>query len=381
MNCRICSAPIVTKSIVNLGNIPLVNNLVYYPDADVKKFPLDVVFCTVCNVAQLRDAVPPEEMFSEYLFYSSVMQPVVERAHALADRVWEERHPNFVMEIASNDGYLLERYKMRGAHVLGVDPARGPANAAAIKEIPTVQEFFGLSVALTLPKADVIHANNVLAHVPNPNDFVAGIAEVLSPSGVCYVEVPYLEGLLIGAHFDTIYHEHLFYHSIRSLTVLFARHGLTVTGVERLPQVLGGSLRVSVQKCGVRTQEKDSNLDFSKMQKRTDYHVTSLRDTLLRLKDAGKSVWGFGAAAKTTVVLNYANIPAGVIDAVADDTPAKQGKYIPGTSVQVRSTQEWLAAQPDYTCIFTWNYAQVIAHKFAEQYKGKLFTSMITDFV
>jgi len=379
MNCRICGS-LITESVVNLGNIPLVNNLVSSPLHAVKRYPLDVVFCTSCCVAQLRDDVPPEEMFSEYLFYSSVMRPVVERAQKLADKVWKMRRPQFVIEIASNDGYLLDEYRFHGVKTLGIDPARGPANAAAIKGVPTVQEFFGLELAKTLPKADVIHANNVLAHVPDPNDFVAGIAEVLQRHGVCFVEVPYLEDLLIGAHFDTIYHEHLFYHSIKSLITLFARHDLTVTHVERMPDVLGGSLRISVEKHGVLTKELDCDLNFSEMQKRTDYYASSLLSTLLRLKKEGKRVWGFGAAAKTTVMLNYAAVNSHLIEAVADDTPAKQEKYIPGTGVQVRSTQEWLAAQPDYTCIFTWNYAQVIAHKFATTYKGKFFTSMLTDF-
>ncbi len=378
MNCRICGASI-TKSVVNLGSIPLVNNLVSSPTCPVDRYPLDVVFCTSCHVAQLRDSVPPEEMFSEYLFYSSVMAPVVARASELAAKVVERLSPRFAIEIASNDGYLLNAYKRHGVDVLGVDPARGPANAAALMGIPTVQDFFSLALAKELPTADVIHANNVLAHVPDPNDFVAGLAHALRPNGVCFVEVPYLGDLLTGVHFDTIYHEHLFYHSIKSLVTLFGRHGLVVTDVERLPDVLGGSLRITVEHSGTSTKEVDGELNFSEMQQRTDYYAWKLRSMLLRLKAEGKSVWGFGAAAKTTVMLNYAAIPSGVLVAIVDDTLAKQGKYIPGTDVQVRSTQDWLAAQSDYTCIFTWNYAQVIAHKFAQAYKGKFFTSMWTE--
>ena len=378
MNCRICGADVI-ETIVNLGNIPLVNNLAASSLEAVKSFPLDVVFCTSCHVAQLRDSVPPEEMFSEYLFYSSVMAPVVARASELAAKVVERLSPRFVIEIASNDGYLLSAYKQHGVDVLGIDPARGPANAAALMGIPTVQDFFSLALAKELPTADVIHVNNVLAHVPDPNDFVAGLAHTLQPNGVCFVEVPYLGDLLTGAHFDTIYHEHLFYHSIKSLVTLFGRHGLAVTDVERLPDVLGGSLRITVEHSGTPTKEVDGELNFSEMQQRTDYYARQLRSMLLRLKAEGKSVWGFGAAAKTTVMLNYAAVPAGVLVAVADDTIAKQGKYIPGTDVQVRSTQDWLAEQPDYTCIFTWNYAQAIAHKFAQTYKGTFFTSMWTE--
>jgi hypothetical protein len=377
MRCRSCDSENL-KPVISLGKIPLVNELLSFPQENFERFPLDVVICSECSLAQLKDTVPPEAMFKEYLFYSSVMAPVVESAKNLVEKVSSEHDlsQGLVIEIASNDGYLLNFYKRKGIDILGVDPAVGPANLAAMKGIPTIQSFFTLALAKTLPKANVVHANNVLAHVPTLNDFVAGIAEVLKADGVAIIEVPYLGDLLQGCHFDTIYHEHMFYFSIKSLTQLFNRHGLNIMDVEHLPNVLGGSLRVTVGRGESHCEMTEYGLDeISTVQDRAIVKATDLKKILLQLKAEGKTVWGFGAAAKTTVFMNCAGIDSTLIDAVADDTPAKQGKYIPGTGVQVRSTKEWLAAKPDYTYIFVWNYAHVIAKKFCLNYKGDFFTS------
>jgi len=377
MRCRSCDSENL-KPVISLGKIPLVNELLSFPQENFERFPLDVVICSDCSLAQLKDTVPPEAMFKEYLFYSSVMAPVVESAKNLVDKVSSERDlsQGLVMEIASNDGYLLDFYKQKGINILGVDPAVGPANAAAMKGVPTIQSFFTLALAKTLPKADVVHANNVLAHVPTLNDFVAGIAEVLKPEGVAIIEVPYLGDLLQGCHFDTIYHEHMFYFSIKALRILFERHGLFIYSIEHLPNVLGGSLRVVIGKLETHCSMEEHGLDqLDTVQDRAIVKATDLKKILLQLKAEGKTVWGFGAAAKTTVFMNCAGIDSTLIEAVADDTPAKQGKYIPGTGVQVRSTKDWLEAKPDYTYIFVWNYANVIANKFCLTYKGNLFTS------
>jgi len=377
MRCRSCDSENL-KPVISLGKIPLVNELLSFPQENFERFPLDVVICSECSLAQLKDTVPPEAMFKEYLFYSSVMAPVVESAKQLVEKVMFERDltDGLVIEIASNDGYLLDFYKQKGINILGVDPAVGPANAAALKGVPTIQSFFTLALAKTLPKADVVHANNVLAHVPTLNDFVAGIAEVLKATGIAIIEVPYLGDLLRGCHFDTIYHEHMFYFSIKALTQLFNRHGLNIMNVEHLPNVLGGSLRVTVGHGLSHCEMKEHGLDkLSTVQDRAIVKATDVKKILLQLKAEGKTVWGFGAAAKTTVFMNCAGIDSTLIDAVVDDTPAKQGKYIPGTGVQVRSTKEWLEAKPDYTYIFVWNYAHVIAKKFCLSYKGQFFTS------
>jgi SAM-dependent methyltransferase len=377
MRCRSCDSENL-KPVISLGDVPLVNNLLSTAQEKYKRFPLDVVICSDCSLAQLKDTVPPEAMFTEYLFYSSVMAPVVESARKLVEKVTSERDlsQGLIIEVASNDGYLLDFYKQKGINILGVDPAVGPANIAAMKGIPTVQSFFTLALAKTLPKADVVHANNVLAHVPTINDFVAGIAEVLKSDGVAIIEVPYLGDLLQGCHFDTIYHEHMFYFSFKSLHSLFNRHGLNIMDCEHLPDVLGGSLRITVGRGDSHCHMTEHGLDeLSTVQDRAILKTTDLKKILLQLKAEGKTVWGFGAAAKTTVFMNCAGIDNTLIAAVVDDTPAKQGKYIPGTGVQVRTSKEWLEAQPDYTFIFIWNYAHVIAHKFCLDYKGKFFTS------
>jgi len=334
------------------------------------------MYCEACSLGQLAEVVPGEKLFREYVFYSSVMAPVVKRAHDLASEVLYDSRPLTVIEIGSNDGYLLEFYRLAGVNVLGIDPARGPANRAARKGIPTIQEFFSLELAKTLPHADVIHANNVLAHSPDPNDIVAGFAQILKPlGGTCIVEVPYLGDLARNAQFDTVYHEHIFYFSEKSISQLFNRHGLYVKRIDHLPDVLGGSIRVFASKSHLQCGIEDYGLDeLSTLQARANNNADRLNKELSAYK--GKTIWGFGAAAKATVMLNYCGIDESVITAIADDTPAKQGKFIPGTGIQVRSTEDWLKAQPDVTCIFAWNYAETIMSRYVDKYTGKFITSL-----
>ena len=375
MNCRSCNVP-VSRKLLSLGTIPFVNNLLAHPLEPYESGPLDLMYCEACSLGQLAEVVPGEKLFREYVFYSSVMAPVVKRAHDLASEVLYDSRPLTVIEIGSNDGYLLEFYRLAGVNVLGIDPARGPANRAARKGIPTIQEFFSLELAKTLPHADVIHANNVLAHSPDPNDIVAGFAQILKPlGGTCIVEVPYLGDLARNAQFDTVYHEHIFYFSEKSISQLFNRHGLYVKRIDHLPDVLGGSIRVFASKSHLQCGIEDYGLDeLSTLQARANNNADRLNKELSAYK--GKTIWGFGAAAKATVMLNYCGIDESVITAIADDTPAKQGKFIPGTGIQVRSTEDWLKAQPDVTCIFAWNYAETIMSRYVDKYTGKFITSL-----
>jgi SAM-dependent methyltransferase len=374
MICRSCGGS--TIPLLNLGRIPLANALLNSPEEECESYPLEVRLCTDCSLGQLKDLVPPEKMFREYLYYTSSSPSSVESAKVLVEKILAESKKErlFVVEIASNDGYLLQFYKRQGIQVLGIDPARGPADDAAIRGIPTLQKFFGFELAAKLPRADIIHANNVLAHVPNLNDFVAGIAVLLAPDGICFVEVPYLGFLVERCEFDTVYHEHSYYFSLRALTVLFERYGLFIQDVEPLP-VHGGSLRLRIIKrpCGFPMAENFMQY-CGVLQSRAEHISRELRSILLDLRHTGKRIWGFGAAAKATVMMNYCNITGGLVDAIADDAPAKIGKYIPGTGIEIRHPDAWLEAQPEYTCIFAWNYADLIRKRYAKSYQGTFFT-------
>jgi SAM-dependent methyltransferase len=371
VNCRICGSP--TEEIFSLGRIPLVNNLLDSPNQPYDSYPLDVMFCPTCHLGQIKEIVPPQEMFEDYVYYSSVSQPIVDSAKALADKLaWNVPSGGLVMEIGSNDGYLLQFYKEKGIRVLGIDPARGPAREAALKGIPTIPEYFTSALAKTLPHVDILHANNVVAHIPDLHDLAEGIFTVLKPDGICVIEVHYLKSLLESCAFDTVYHEHCYYFSLRSLETLFRQHGLFI-GELKLLDSQGGSLRLTLRKTGA-SCDIIENLPLVGIQQRIDRTAGELRAYLEKLHHDGARVWGFGAAAKATVMMNYCGITSALVEAVADPTPAKLGKFIPGTGVEIVHPTEWLDAQPDYTCIFAWNYAHIIENRYAKDYKGKFFT-------
>jgi len=373
MNCRSCGG--ATVSLCNLGDQPLANHLLSRVDEPYRRYPLEVLFCETCHLGQLRDLVPQDAMFREYVYFTSVSGPSVDSAKALVDSITVPSQ-GLVVEIGSNDGYLLQFYQRRGIRVLGIDPATGPVDAAAAIDITTVRDYFTADLAQALPQADVIHANNVLAHVPDLNDFVAGLAILLAPGGKCYVEVPYLGRLLEGCYFDTIYHEHAYYFSIHALVMLFERHALFVASVEHIP-AHGGSLRLCISKQRVTLDLPAESLPGRDMQSRMENIAAELRRTTILLRNENERVWGFGAAAKATVMLNYCGISEPFIAAIADDTPAKIGKFIPGTGIEIRPTADWLDAAPPYTCVFAWNFAQAIAHRYATRYHGEMFTPYI----
>jgi SAM-dependent methyltransferase len=374
MKCRSCEN--VTYPVLSLGQQPLANSLLSLASEPFASFPLKIVYCPSCSLAQIDESVRPDAMFREYLYYSKVQTSLVESARRLVNQTAPLlNEESLVIELASNDGYLLQFYKDKGIPVLGVDPARGPATEAERCGIPTAQDFFTLELAQKLPKADIMHANNVLAHVPDTNDFVAGIAEVLKPTGKIIVEVPYLGNLIESGTFDTVYHEHVFYFSKKSLNILFGRHGLHIENIEHIP-AHGGSLRITAGKQkGLEAFFPDSNLlGIDTLQNRTDETARQLLAKFMELKKQGFRVWGWGAAAKATVMMNYCGIQNDLIHAVADDAPAKVGKYIPGTGCPIVTPEEWLDEQPEYTCLFSWNYARELRERYKDTYKGTLFT-------
>ena len=370
--CRSCASNKV-KSVFSLGQQPLANELLNHPSDPYEKFPLDLVACTECSLVQLAETVPPNRLFSQYAYLTSCSPPNVARAKELAHSVMKGWPCRMVVELGSNDGYLLQHYLDAGVQVLGIDPSRVAARLAALKGIPIITEFFDSALASQIgPIADILHANNVLAHVPDINDFVAGIKTVLKPDGVAIIEVPYVYDLLRKNEFDTIYAEHVFYFSVQALTALFSRHGMQILKVERIPYH-GGSLRFFASRGAPAPVNFDEYpLDFERftqcVTRGTRQLITALRD----LKTMGKSVAGFGAAAKATTFLNYCGIGCELLPYVADDTPTKQGKYIPGTGIEIVSTAEWLERKPEYTLILCWNFAQEIVRNYP--YGGQWFT-------
>jgi SAM-dependent methyltransferase len=400
--CRACGKDSLTQ-ILSLGDSPLANALLTkeqlgHPEAI---YPLDLVLCTACSLVQITATVPGEELFREYLYFSSFSDTMLRHARTLVERVVAERElgtGNRVVEIASNDGYLLQFYKKAGVEVLGIEPARNIARVAEEKGIPTVCEFFGASVAARLAshgkRADVIHAHNVLAHVADVNGVVKGFATLLAPGGVVIVEAPYVKELVDRTEFDTIYHEHLCYFSLTALESLFWRQGLTIVNVENVA-IHGGSLRIFATPSGENmpvsgavttllaeeaawgVDNPDSYRVFSNNVK--DIRV-QLRTVLGELKSEGRSVAAYGASAKGSTLLNYAGIGAETLDFVADRSTVKQGRFTPGTHLPIYPAERLLEAMPDYVLLLTWNFADEILQQQAEyRAKGGRFLIPIPD--
>jgi SAM-dependent methyltransferase len=384
--CRSCGSNDL-RVFLSLGDLPLSDGFLA-PDQlgrEEPRYPLDVAFCAECALVQILKTVPPEELFGEdYPYFSSFTDALVRHSKANVDARIAERElgpTSLVVELASNDGYLLQHYQAAGIPVLGVDPAPGPVKAAREKNIETLLAFFGIEVARDLSasdrRADVIHANNVLAHVADTNGFVAGIAELLKPDGVAVIEAPYVRDLIDHGEFDTIYHEHLCYFSVTALRPLFSRHGLHLNRVERLA-IHGGSLRLFVEPqdlaeesvLALIEEERQLGLDrfdyFAGFGERVGHIRDQLGSMLRKLKGEGKSLAGYGAAAKGTILLNYVGIGPDLLDYVVDRNTYKQGRWIPGVRLPIRPPAELLETQPDYVLILPWNFKDEIIEQQAE---------------
>ena len=388
--CRACGGSRVPV-ILSLGRTPLANALLSAGQLTDPEdtYPLDLVFCEDCTLVQITETVPPERMFSDYPYFSSFSDTMVEHARAIVDRVVRERGlgpGNLAAEIASNDGYLLQFYAKAGVPVLGIEPAANIARVAEERGVRTVVDFFGEALATRLRsegvRADVVHANNVLAHVPDLPGFARGLQAMLNDSGRAIIEVPYVRDLIDKREFDTIYHEHLSYFSLTALDRLFARHGLAVVDVERL-SIHGGSLRVTVGRAGTppasavaRLLDEEDRAGLTRLPFYTRFATAvedlrgSLTGMLSDLRGQGHRLAAYGAAAKGSTLLNFCGIGRDLLDFVVDRSPHKQGKFMPGVRLPISPPSRLLEDRPDYVLLLTWNFADEILAQQAEFRNG-----------
>ena len=402
MKCRHCSAE-VTLALIDLGSAPPSN--AYLTEATLrapeKWFPLRVLVCTECWLAQTEDYAGAEELFAaDYAYfssYSSTWLAHAERYVAEMTARFDLDSSSHVIEVGANDGYLLQYVKARGIPCLGIEPTASTAAAARARGIDIVEEFFGVRLAQKLVgqgrSADLIAANNVLAHVPDINNFVAGFAYLLKPTGVATFEFPHLMKLMQENQFDTIYHEHFSYLSLTAVLRIFERNGLAVFDVDELP-THGGSLRIYAQRSDTgkrQTSEQVSRLSavevdagikttnfYSSFQTRADRVKNDFLSFLIEAKNSGKTVAAYGAAAKGNTLLNYAGVRQDLIRFVVDRNPVKQGKYMPGCRIPIVDEAHLKAAKPYYVVVLPWNLKAEVMQQldYARAWGGKIVTAV-----
>jgi SAM-dependent methyltransferase len=394
-HCRSCGTT-NGRLVLDLGIQPLANNLLRQEDLTKSepKFPLRLAVCESCWLLQIVDLVPPVNLFSEYLYFSSFSDLMLRHAKEAAERYVREfalNEKSWVVEIASNDGYLLKNFLSAGVPCTGIEPAANIAKVSQEKGIETIVEFFGSSLAQKLAatnrRADLILGNNVFAHAPDTNDFVAGLRTILKPQGRIILEFPYALDFVEKSEFDTIYHEHVFYFSLTALEPLFQRHGLQIFHAERLP-IHGGSLRLFAGLDGAHPKRNSLELLLAEERKKgvasLAYYegftsrVLALKESLLAsladLKRQKKSVAAYGASAKGSTLLNFFGLGKEALDFVVDRSTYKQGRFTPGTHIPIVPPERLLEAAPDYTLLLTWNFAdEILEQQKAYRAKGGKF--------
>jgi SAM-dependent methyltransferase len=396
--CRFCESPL-THTFVDLGMSPLCES--YLKAEQLNKvepfYPLHVYVCGRCFLVQLEEYVPPEEIFTEYAYFSSYAARWVEHARRYTEMIIDRLRlssQSFVVEIASNDGYLLQHFEQKGIPVLGIEPAANVAKVAITKGIPTLVKFFNDNTARGLAiegkQADLILGNNVLAQVPNLNEFVRGMKILLKPQGVITMEFPHLVKLMEENQFDTIYHEHFSYFSWIAAERIFAAHGLRLFDVEELT-THGGSLRIyachedddskrlSQRAIALKNMELEAGLHrletYASFTEQVKATKRKLLDFLIAAKRAGKSIAGYGAPGKGNTLLNYCGIRTDFLDYTVDRNPYKQGMFLPGTHIPIYPPDKIRETKPDYVFILPWNFKDEIMAQmaFIREWGGKFF--------
>ena len=392
--CRYCGSPL-DHQVIDLGHQPPSN--AYLSSEQLAgpelTYPLRLLVCSECWLVQLPAHAAAADLFTpDYAYFSSTSSSWCAHAERFVAEAVERLtlgSQSYVVELASNDGYLLQYLQQRGIPCLGIEPTRATAEAARSKGIPTLERFFGLELAEKLDPADLVVANNVLAHVPDINDFLAGIARLLKPTGLASIECPHLLRLLQGNQFDTIYHEHYSYLSLQVVQRMAATAGLVVVDVEEL-LTHGGSLRLwlAPQAAGLepssavralQVQEQAAGLEtlgvWVDFQRRAEAAKNGFLRFLLQEQDAGRSVMGYGAAAKGNTLLNYAGIRSDLLTAVADRAISKQGKHLPGSHIPVISPEQLAERDPYTLLVLPWNLIEEVS----KQWPGWRLATAIPD--
>ena len=402
-NCRFCGTTL-KQTFCDLGISPLSN--AYLKPAQLQQmepfYPLHAYVCEQCYLVQLQEFQSPENIFSDYAYFSSYSDSWLKHAKAYTEYMIERFEFNSssqIIEIASNDGYLLQYFKAKNLPVLGVEPAQNVATVAQAAGIPTVIKFFGVKTATELAnegkQADLLLGNNVLAHVPDINDFVGGMKKLLKPNGIITMEFPHLLRLMEQNQFDTIYHEHFSYLSFTTVEKIFAKHGLILYDVAELT-THGGSLRIFARHTeddtkpltervnNLRQLEKQTGLDDIKTYQNFAEKVRATKrnilDFMIQTKRAGKTIVGYGAPAKGNTLLNYCGIRTDFIDYTVDRSPHKQGLFLPGTHIAIHHPDKIKETKPDYVLILPWNLKdEIIEHMAYIREWGGQFVVLIPE--
>ena len=380
-NCRSCGTTDL-HPVLSLGSTPIANELTDSAEAAkaLDRYPLGIVFCSECSLVQLGHELPAEAIFDDdYPYYSSFSDALCLHSETHVTEMIRSRGlgpDSLVVELASNDGYLLQYAQAAGVPVQGIDPARGPAEAAVAKGIPTINDFFTPDQARQMrgdsKGADLIIANNVMAHVPDLNGFVEGMSILLADGGVITVENPYVRTLIDHREFDTIYHEHFCYFSCTAVDNLMQRHGLYLNDVAYFPDLHGGTCRWYISRSPERSpvaerylaEEKEVGLTetgyYEKFAEAAASNREELRALCAKLKSEGKTVAAYGAAAKGATLLNYGGLTDEDLEFVTDRNTHKQGRYMPGAGLLIRPVEALVEDQPDYVLLLAWNFATEI---------------------